>query len=157
MYQLYCRCLLRFQLCSRYLYEVNSCYSITGLCYSDIRSVSGTGATGTGSQLWKLPLHSRLTGTQQEKLIHVLSQFQKVSIPRFFPFHFQRHIKNLYGKNCRKTKTVKSSEGLNFNVEYTVHFTSVPSLLFIMSLYIQRSLAVSFHNELNTDNHFLQV
>lgn len=85
-------CLLWFQLCSQYLCEVNSCYSTTGLCYSNISQQRWS--YGHRFTALETSLRSRLTGTQQEKLIHVLSQFQKVSIPGFFPFHLQRHISN---------------------------------------------------------------
>lgn len=81
-------------MCSQYLYEVNSCYSTTGLCYCNIGSVSSTGDAGTGSQLWKF-----LSGlVLQEHSRKNLFMSYLVSIPGFFPFHFQRHILNFWRK-----------------------------------------------------------
>lgn len=77
---MYCCFLPLFQL--GYLYKVNSCFSTTGLLYSNIRSVWGAGDAGNRSQLWKL---LSVLGFQERSRKNLFIFFL---IPGFFFFFY---------------------------------------------------------------------
>lgn len=113
-HQLYCCLLLWIQLCSQYLHEVNSCYSTTGLCYSNIRSDSDAGGAGAGSQLWKLLCALVLQERSRKNLFMSYLGFNKCLFQDFFPFSLSKTYLNFEGKNsattdqcCQTTQRVK--------------------------------------------------
>lgn len=102
-HQLYCCLLLWIQLCSQYLHEVNSCYSTTGLCYSNIRSDSNAGGAGAGSQLWKLLCALVLQERSRKNLFMSYLGFKKCPFQDFFSFSLSKTYVNFKGKNSTST------------------------------------------------------